>query len=259
MTELQAAALGIIQGLGEFLPISSSAHLVIAPYLLGWTYQGLAYDVMLHIGTLAAVVIYFGADWYRIIKAGVTAPRKEGGLLFWQLAAGSVPAGLAGLLLARQAETIFRSPLWIAANLAAFTIFIYLADRSPAQKYTLKNFSFKDALLIGAAQSLALMPGASRAGVTIMAALLLGYSRSEAARISFLLSTPVIIGAGLLEFSKIPPGSLNTVFAVGVAAALISGLASIKFLLTYLKTRDLRPFLAYRLLLAGFILWTALR
>lgn len=255
MTELHAAILGILQGLGEFLPISSSAHLALAPYLFGWNYQGLAYDVMLHLGTLAAVLIYFAGDWFRIIKRGLLEPKKPGGLLLWQLAAGSVPAALAGLLLLKQAETVFRSPLWIAANLAVFTAFIYLADRKPAQKMTLEGFNFKDALIIGAAQCLALMPGASRSGVTIMAALFAGYARGDAARISFLLSCPVIFGAGMLEFLKLPHGSFNPVFATGAAASFISGLLAIKFFLSYLKNHDLKPFLVYRLGLAAFIFW----
>ncbi|OGW25498.1 MAG: hypothetical protein A2X59_04865, partial [Nitrospirae bacterium GWC2_42_7] len=217
-----------------------------------------AYDVMLHLGTLAAVLIYFAGDWIRIIKKGLLEPKKPGGLLLWQLAAGSVPAGLAGLLLSKQAETVFRSPLWIASNLAVFSVFIYLADRKPAQKNTLESFNFKDALLIGAAQSLALMPGASRSGMTIMAALFAGYSRSDAATISFLLSCPVIFGAGILEFLKLPSGSFNSVFAAGVAASFISGLLAIKFFLLHLKNHDLKPFLVYRLLLAGFIFWKVL-
>ena len=258
MTELNAAILGILQGLGEFLPISSSAHLAITPYLLGWNYQGLAYDAMLHLGTLAAVLIYFSGDWFRIIKKGLTSPKEPGGLLLWQLAAGSVPAAAAGLALADKAETVFRSPLWIAANLALFTAFIYMADRKPAQKAVLADFSFKDALIIGAAQSLALMPGASRSGVTIMAALAIGYARSDAARISFLLSCPIIFGAGALEFLKLPPGSFSAAFAVGMAASFISGLFAIKFFLSYLKNHNLNVFLIYRLALSAFIFWKTL-
>jgi len=258
MTEFHAAILGVLQGLGEFLPISSSAHLALAPYLFGWSYQGLSYDVMLHLGTLSAVLIYFAGDWFRIVKDGLLEPKKPGGLLLWQLAAGSIPAGLAGLLLSKQAEAVFRAPLWIAVNLAIFTVFIYLADRKPEQKTTLAGFNFKDAVIIGAAQSLALLPGASRSGMTIMAALFLGYARGDAARISFLLACPVIFGAGLHEFFKLPQGSINSVFAVGVAASFISGLLAIKFFLSYLKNHDLKPFLAYRLLLAGFIFWKVL-
>jgi undecaprenyl-diphosphatase len=255
MTELHAIILGILQGVGEFLPISSSAHLALAPYIFGWPYQGLAYDVMLHLGTLLAIAVYFARDWLAIVKAGLTKSKERDGRLLWLLAAGSVPAGLAGLLLNDQAEHVFRSPLWIAFNLIFFSGLIYLADRAPSQKKTIGDITLKDMLLVGLAQSLALMPGASRAGMTIMAALFLGYSRYDAARLSFLLATPVIFGAGLLEARKIAPADLNSAFAAGVIAAFIAGILSIKFLLSYLKNKDLKPFIAYRVALGLFILW----
>ena len=255
MTELHAVALGILQGVGEFLPISSSAHLALAPYVFGWRYQGLAYDVMLHLGTLLAISVYFAKDWFVIIKAGLTRPKEPGGKLLWLLAAGSVPAAAAGLLLNDLAEHAFRDPRWIAFNLIFFSGLIYLADRSPSQKKTAGDISVKDIFLIGLAQSVALMPGASRAGMTIMAALFLGYARYDAARLSFLLATPVIFGACLLEARKIGPADLNAAFAAGLAASFIAGLLSIKFLLAYLKSNNLRPFIVYRVMLGIFILW----
>lgn len=271
MTELHAVILGVLQGVGEFLPISSSAHLALAPYIFGWQYQGLAYDVMLHLGTLLAIVVYFAPDWLGIIRAGLTSlwtrtssamsqrtpscPKEQEGRLLWLLAAGSVPAAVAGLLLNHQAEHAFRNPLWIAFNLIFFSGLIYLADRSPSRKKSIGDITLKDILLIGLAQSVALMPGASRAGMTIMAALFLGYARYDAARLSFLLATPVILGAGLLEARKISPSDLNGAFAAGVIAAFIAGLLSIKFLLTYLKSGNLKPFIAYRVILGLFIFW----
>ncbi len=255
MTELHAVILGVLQGVGEFLPISSSAHLALAPYIFGWRYQGLAYDVMLHLGTLLAIAVYFAPDWLAIVKAGLTRPKEQDGRLLWLLAAGSIPAAAAGLMLTHSAEHAFRDPIWIASNLLFFSGLIYLADRSPSQVKKIGDITLKDILLIGLAQSVALMPGASRSGMTIMAALFLGYARYDAARLSFLLATPVILGAGLLEARKIAPADLNPAFAAGVVAAFIAGILSIKFLLSYLKSRDLKPFIAYRVMLGLFIFW----
>ncbi|MBI5744616.1 MAG: undecaprenyl-diphosphate phosphatase [Elusimicrobia bacterium] len=255
MTDLQAIILGTLQGAGEFLPISSSAHLALAPRLFGWEYQGLAYDVMLHLGTLLAVLIYFAKDWIKILKDGLGAPRSPEGKLLWLLVLASVPAAAAGLLLNDYAETVFRDPLWIAFNLVFFSFVIWLADRKPAQVLEEGSFSWKHALLIGLAQCIALMPGASRSGMTIMAALFLGYRRSSAARLSFLLSTPVIMGAGLLEARKISPAQLDAAFAWGLAAAFLSGLACIWLLLSWVKRRSLAPFLVYRVALGAAIFW----
>lgn len=278
MTELHAVVLGVLQGVGEFLPISSSAHLALAPYIFGWQYQGLAYDVMLHLGTLLAIAVYFAPDWLAIIRAGLASlgtwttpamsprtiscavsgqprPNERDGRLLWLLAAGSVPAAAAGLFLHDQAEHAFRDPAWIAFNLIFFSGLIYLSDKSPSQKKTVGDINLKDIALIGLAQSVALMPGASRAGMTIMAALFLGYARYDAARLSFLLATPVIFGAGLLEARKIALSDLNAAFAAGVIAAFIAGLLSIKFLLSYLKSKNLTPFIAYRVMLGLFIFW----
>ena len=253
MTELHALILGILQGAGEFLPVSSSAHLALAPKVFGWAYQGLAYDVMLHLGTLLAVLIYFAADWLKIFRDAVSAPRSPEGRLLPLLALASVPAGIAGVLLNDYAETLFRNPLWIAFNLVFFSVFIWLSDRRPRQDLDEGSFNARHALLIGLAQCLALMPGASRSGMTIMAALFLGYRRASAARISFLLSTPVILGAGLLEARKITPDQLNAAFASGLAAAFLSGLACIWLLMSWMKKRDLKPFLIYRVALGAAI------
>ncbi|OGR75560.1 MAG: UDP-diphosphatase [Elusimicrobia bacterium GWC2_64_44] len=253
MTNFQAIVLGVLQGAGEFLPISSSAHLAIAPRLFGWEYQGLAYDVMLHLGTLLAVLIYFARDWLKIFRDAITAPRSPEGRMLWLLALASVPAGAAGLLLNDYAETVFRDPLWIAFNLVFFSFVIYAADRKPAQALDESAFSPRHALLIGLAQCVALMPGASRSGMTIMAALFLGYTRSASARLSFLLSTPVILGAGLLEARKITPDQLNAAFAWGLAASFLAGLAFIWLLMAWMKRRTLAPFLAYRVALGAAI------
>lgn len=255
MTEFQAVILGILQGAGEFLPISSSAHLALAPRVFGWPYQGLAYDVMLHLGTLLAVLIYFSRDWLNIFKDALTRPKAPEGRLLWLLALASVPAAVAGIALNDLAETVFRDPLWIAFNLVFFTFVIWLADRRPAQDIGEEAFSPRHALIIGLAQCLALMPGASRSGMTIMAALFLGYRRAAAVRLSFLLSTPVIIGAGLLEARKISPEQLNSAFAAGMLVSFLAGLGFIWLLMSWVRKRDLTPFLVYRLLLGAAIFW----
>ncbi len=254
MTETHAAVLGILQGAGEFLPISSSAHLALAPHLLGWEYQGLAYDVMLHLGTLLAVLIYFAKDWLKIFRDAFTRAPGPDGRLLWLLMLATAPAGIAGVLLNKAAETAFRDPLWIAFNLVFFSVFIWLADRKPAQALAEEAFTPRHALLIGLAQCLALMPGASRSGMTIMAALFLGYRRDSAARISFLLSTPVIMGAALLEARKIAPAQLDAAFMIGLAASFVSGLAFIGLLMSWVRKRTLAPFLVYRVLLGAAIL-----
>lgn len=258
MSELQAVILGVLQGAGEFLPISSSAHLALAPHIFGWEYQGLAYDVMLHLGTLAAVLIYFRRDWINIFSDAFRSPRSPGGRMLWLLALASVPAAVAGLSLNDLAETLFRDPRWIAFNLVFFSGVIYLADRKPRQDIDESSFSAKHALLIGLAQCLALMPGASRSGMTIMAALFLGYRRSAAARISFLLSTPVILGAGLLESRNISADQLTAPFFWGLAVSFLSGLAFIWLLMSWVKKRTLTPFLIYRVLLGSAIFITLL-
>jgi undecaprenyl-diphosphatase len=255
MTEFQAMVYGVLQGAGEFLPISSSAHLALAPRVLGWQDPGLAYDVMLHLGTLAAVLVYFAQDWFKIFKDALTRAGEKEGRLLWLLAAGSLPAGVAGLALNHAAETVFRNPLWIAFNLVFFSLFIWLADRKPAQALAEESFSLKHALLIGAAQALAIMPGASRAGMTIMAALFLGYARGPAARLSFLLGTPIILGAGLMEARKISFSAVDAAFATGLAASFLAGLACIWLFLSWMKKRTLAPFLVYRVALGAAIFW----
>lgn len=273
MTNFQSIILGILQGLGEFLPISSSAHLAAIPSFLGWEYQGLAYDVMLHAGTLLAVLIYFARDWHEILRDAFVPlfKREEGKSVFqalkenisekpdtagllWLLVIATIPAGIFGVLLDDIAENTFRGPRWMAANLIIFSIFIFMADRKAAQIRDERGLTLKHALIIGLAQCLALMPGASRSGMTIMAALFLGYTRPSAARFSFLLSTPVIGGAALLKAMKFSAADINMPFILGIAASFITGLLVISFFMKWLKKHGLMPFLVYRVLLGLAIL-----
>src|SRR5688572_22740263 len=206
MTYFQAIVLGIVQGLGEFLPISSSGHLIVMPWLLGWQVQSLAFDVALHLGTLAAVLYAFAGDWWRLVTSAVRAVVRGQAAtdpdlrLLVLLALASIPAGVSGLLLDEWAETTFRNPLLVAFDMAAMGGVLYLADRRASggikEAWTA---SLRDALLIGAAQALALVPGISRSGATISMALFLGFRREEAARFSFLLATPLTFAAVALK------------------------------------------------------------
>lgn len=254
MNYLQALVLGLLQGLGEFLPISSSAHLVIGPYFFNWNYQGLQYDVMLHLGTLLAIVAYFWKDWLKIIADGFTRPKEKEGRFLWYVLLATVPGALAGYFLEEKAETVFREPQVIAGSLIFFSIFIFLADRLSRNQKELDELRLVDVLLIGLAQSLAIVPGASRSGMTIMMALFLGYRRQAAARFSFLLATPLIVGAALLEVPKIALSEINGPFIVGFLSSALFGFLSIGFLLSFLRTRNLVPFVLYRLGLALLIL-----
>lgn len=258
MTVIQAIVLGILQGIGEFLPISSSAHLVLVPYIFGWDYQGLAYDVMLHMGTLAAVLIYFAKDWIKIFKDAFARKPGTDGKMLWFLVAASIPASVFGFLLNDLAETAFRDQRWIALNLIFFSFFIFWADKKAKQNLSEDKLNLKYALLIGLAQCLALLPGASRSGMTIMAALFLGFTRSTSAKFSFLLSTPVIFGAGLFEALKLSSSDLNAVFAYGFLASFITGFAVIGFFMHWLKKHGLIPFIVYRVLLGTCILLSAI-
>jgi undecaprenyl-diphosphatase len=248
---MHAIWLGILQGLGEFLPISSSGHLIVVPWLLGWPIQSLAFDVALHVGTLVAVLAAFAGDWWRLFSGaarGVAekrfAPEARTLLL---IVLGSVPAGVAGLLLDDWAETVFRAPALVAATMALMGVVLYAADRrAVAGEGGDGAITLKDALLIGSAQALALVPGVSRSGATISMALLLGHRRQEAARFSFLLATPITAGAALVKVPHLLHGADLSVVLPGMVAAAVVGLLSIKLLLRYVRTRDYRPFAWYR-------------
>lgn len=251
MTTLHAIWLGVLQGLGEFLPISSSGHLIVLPWLLGWPIQSLAFDVALHVGTLVAVLAAFAGDWWRLFAGAArglagkrVAPEARTLLL---IALGSVPAGVAGLLLDEWAETVFRAPALVATTMALMGVVLYVADRRAVSgEGTGDGITLRDALLIGSAQALALVPGVSRSGATISMALLLGHRRQEAARFSFLLATPITAGAALLKVPHLLHGADLSVVLPGMIAAAVVGLLSIKLLLGYVRTRDYRPFAYYR-------------
>jgi undecaprenyl-diphosphatase len=256
LTILQAVILGLAQGLGEFLPISSSAHLVLVPWFFGWTDPGLTFDVALHIGTLVAVVIYFWKDWWELIIKGFSDVRSVRGRLFWYLAAASVPGAAAGFLFEKKAETILRSPVLIAAMLIVMGIFLYWADRRSAKNIEMNGITFWTSMLIGISQALAIIPGVSRSGITMTTGLLAGVTREGAARFSFLLSTPIIFGAAMVKLPHVISNSsmITVSFAIGMLVSCVTGIVSIGFLLRYVQTKNFLPFAWYRFILGALVI-----
>lgn len=261
MTLAQAIVLGIVQGLTEFLPISSSGHLIVMPWLLGWGVQSLAFDVALHIGTLTAVLWAFAGDWLRILRGALAGARQrrplatQEGRLLLALALACVPAVIAGLALEDWAETTFRSPTLVAVTMTVMAIVLFLADRrASGGEGTVETVTYRDALIIGAAQALALVPGVSRSGSTISMALFLRYKREEAARFSFLLSTPITFAAAAREVPALfQSGAELGLVLPGIVTAAVVGFAAIRGLLAYVRTRDYLPFVYYRLAFAALI------
>jgi len=256
LTILQAVILGLAQGLGEFLPISSSAHLVLIPWILRWTDPGLTFDVALHVGTLVAVIIYFWKDWWQLIIKGFTDVRSEKGRLFWYLVVATVPGAIAGFLLEKKAETLFRSPLLIAIMLILMGIFLYWSDHRSSKNMEMNNITLRTSLLIGISQAVAIIPGVSRSGITMTTGLLMGLTREGAARFSFLLSTPIIFGAAMVKLPGVlsNPSAITIDFTIGMAVSCITGIASIGFLLRYVQTKDFLPFVWYRFVLGVLVI-----
>jgi undecaprenyl-diphosphatase len=264
MTAARALVLGILQGLGEFLPISSSGHLIVVPWLFGWADSGLSFDVALHLGTLAAVAAAFWRDWLRMIAAffralpsGRVLEDRDARLLVY-LAVASVPGAVAGLLLDKWAETTFRAPGLVALMMTLVGLVLWAADRRAGRPNHGEDVSLAEALVIGLAQALAIVPGTSRSGVTISAALFLGQKREAAARFSFLLALPITAGAALVKVPHLfRAGSETGPVLVGMLAAALSGFLAIRLLLAYVRTRSYRPFVWYRLAFA-LLVWSVL-
>ncbi|MBE0510628.1 MAG: undecaprenyl-diphosphate phosphatase [Chromatiales bacterium] len=261
MDWLQILVLSVVQGLTEFLPISSSAHLILVPVLTDWQDQGLAFDVAVHVGTLIAVVSYFHRELRVILADGFAsiAQRRRVGdsNLFWAVGLGTIPVGLAGLLFKDVIETSLRSPLVLAVATILFGLLLWWADRMGKRERDEHSIGWKDILFIGLAQALALIPGTSRSGITITAGLMLGLSRQAAARFSFLLSIPVILLAGGLYTIKLVQADTVVDWSVLIGGALLSGLTAylcIHYFLKLLERIGMLPFVIYRLLLGVVLL-----
>lgn len=259
MDIFQAVVLGIFQGLGEFLPISSTAHLILAPYFFGWNDPGLSFDVALHIGTLIAVIWFFWRDWLDIFRSVSNDLFKTSytlrvagysSKLLWLLVIASVPGAFFGFLLDSKAEAAFRNPLLIAFALSMVGLVLYLVDKYAMHRKEIGIMTKKDAFLIGLSQAVAIIPGVSRSGATMTAALSLGFSREQAARFSFLLSTPIIFGAAVVKVPSLFVGGLSMPILFGILASAITGYLAIKFMLKFIQKVGYAPFFWYRLMLA---------
>jgi undecaprenyl-diphosphatase len=262
MTDFQALVLGLVQGLSEFLPISSSAHLTLTPWFFGWDDPGLAFDVALHIGTLVAVAWYFRREWVALTLSAFSIARKrkvetpdEWKLVF--LVVATIPAAIAGLALEDLAETTFRSPMLIAINLMIMGVALWLVDLIARRDRPLKDLTVRNAFTIGLIQCLALVPGVSRSGSTITGARLLGVDRQSAAVFSFLMSFPVTLAAAILKApDAFAAGTEATTIMIGIAAAAVSSWLAIAVLLRFVSRYSFGVFAAYRLVLGVVILMT---
>ncbi len=261
MELFQAFILGMVQGLGEFLPISSSAHLILTPWLFGWKDQGLAFDVALHWGTLLAVVGYFRRDIWHLVKGFLHSLRNSTRdlqnnvyqKLSWLIVLATVPAAVIGKLLEEKVETIFRNPLLIAFTLAIVGIILLVADKRGLKERNLNHTTWSDAWIIGLSQAVAIIPGISRSGATMIAGLFQGLKREDAARFSFLMSIPIIFGAGVLKLPEIAQIENHGQLLVGFISSAFFGFFSIKFLLKYISNKSFAIFTWYRLALAAVI------
>ena len=265
---IQALILGIVQGLTEFLPVSSSGHTVIVPWLFGWDdpfITSLPFSVMLHLGTLVALLVYFRAEWVRLVPAGLATIRDRSfrgdpdRRLAWLLVAATIPAAIVGFLFNDLFEESVRQVGVVAVTLVVGGVLLWLADHLGPRSKGVGDVTFPIALGIGVAQALALIPGISRSGISISAGRIAGLDREAAARFAFLMATPITAGAGIFEARGLLTGEAGVdvqvgPLLVGMLAAAISGMAAIHFMLTYLRTRSLDVFVWYRFGLAAFVI-----
>ncbi len=260
MTSFQAFVLGTLQGLSEFLPISSSAHLFLTPWFFGWSPGGLAFDVALHTGTLIAVLWYFRNDWVALVQAAISMVRgrcietnEQRRVLFLIIA--TIPGAIGGVLLQSRAESTFRNPALVAMTLIVMGILLWLIDKLRDRERALGEMRWADAVLIGLSQVVALVPGVSRSGATITTGRLLRFDRAAAARFSFLMSMPITAAAIVYEAPKaLQEGASITPLVVGVAAAAISGWLAIAVLMRFLSRHSYGVFAVYRVVLGILVL-----
>jgi undecaprenyl-diphosphatase len=262
MTPLQAIVLGFVQGATEFLPISSTAHLALVPWFFGWPDPGLGFDIALHLGTLVALLVFFRAEWLDLLSGGVDLLRgrreKPNAKLMLFIVAGTVPALIAGALLADFADNTLRKPPVIASALIVLALVLVVSERVSKRQRRLEQMTLGDALAVGCAQAVAIIPGVSRSGITITAALFRGMTREGAARFSFLLSTPIIgaaVSKAIVDGVRhgFPAVSLSSAI-MGIAVSGVVGYLSIAFLIRYLGTHNTYGFVVYRIVLGIVIL-----
>ncbi len=258
---MESIVLGLIQGITEFFPVSSTAHLFLVPWLFSWQDQGLTFTVALHVGSLFAILYCFRGDLALIIRdffCGLRSFSFEGrqhGKTGVYIVVATLPAVAAGFLFESYASGVFRDPVLVAAFLFGFGVLLYISDRKTTGSRTLSDMNLADALFFGVAQAFAILPGASRAGVTITGGLFRNYKREDAARFSFLLAIPVIIAAGVFEIRHLRHEDvLRWSFVLGVAVSFVSALFAIRFLLGYVRTRSFTVFVVYRMILCVVII-----
>jgi len=266
LNPFQALVLAVVQGVTEFLPVSSSGHLILVPYFLKWPDQGLAFDIATHVGTLLAILAYFRWDVRDLVIGFFTGqPRSADGdynprHLAWMIVLATIPAGIAGLLFKDWVETQARSALLVAGTTIVYGLLLGIADRLGRHANRIGEIGWQAALVIGIAQALAIVPGTSRSGITITAALLLGLTRPAAARFSFLMGIPVFVLAGAKQgfdlFETGLPAAQLLPMAIGLVGSAVVGYAAIAWLLSWLRSRSLTVFMVYRLLLGAVILAT---
>jgi undecaprenyl-diphosphatase len=265
MPLLQVIVLGVVQGLTEFLPISSTAHLYLTSWLLGWNTEGLNFDIMLHLGTLVAVLLYFLRDWLQIIgqgfglRVGHDDELRHNHMMLWLLAIGTIPVGVVGFLFNKQAETTWRTPWVMGAMLVAIGLLMWFAENSSRKLRDLASLNLADSVIIGVGQALAVVPGTSRSGISISTGLFRDLTNEAAARYSFLLSAPAVAGAvakALWDMHKLHQlhSLLDSPFLIGVMVSGVTGCAVIAWFLHYLRRNSLRPFVIYRLLFGIIVL-----
>jgi len=254
MTILQAIVYGIVQGIGEFLPISSTAHLILIPWLFKWQDPGLSYDVALHLGTAVAVILFFWKDWVNLISAGFTRAKSSDGKLFWLIVVATIPGGIAGVLLDKYAETL-RNPALIGVMLIVMGIVLYAADKMGRKDVALKDIGFSRSLIVGFAQILAIIPGVSRSGITMSTGRMMGLTREGIAKFTFLLSTPIILADALYHSKGLKTAPVEKLpFIVALLTAAVVGILSIKFLLDYLKKKGFGIFAIYRFIIGAVVI-----
>ena len=282
MTYIQAIVLGIVQGLTEFIPISSSAHLIIVPWLFHWNSPSLAFDISLHLGTLISLLWFFITDWIHLLKAGISSiferkirndPYRK---LAWQIVLGCIPGAIVGVLFESQIEELFHKPdvpvtmqamLAMAGIIILLGVLLFIAERGAKHRKNLYELSMKNAMLIGLAQALSIFPGVSRSGSTITAGLATGIRREDAARFSFLLGAPLVAGAGIigaidvftqLSAEGLAPSEL-LFYLIGFITSAIVGYLCIKLMLRFLQKNSTDIFVYYRFALAVMIIGVALK
>jgi undecaprenyl-diphosphatase len=263
---IQSLILGIVQGLSEFFPVSSTAHLVLFPWFFSWHDPGLAFDVALHIGTLLALIYYFWRDWSAIVLefiAGVSGlgfkdyPNGRIGLI---IIIACIPGGAAGVLFEKQASGMLRDPFGIAFTLFFFGLVLYVSDRFSAKDKTISEMSFSDGLIIGVFQAISIVPGVSRSGISITGGLMRSFKRDEAARFSFLIAAPIIAGAAVFESRHLDFATVVSLpFLAGILSSAVFGYLAIKYLLKYVQKGSYTVFVIYRIALTALIVFIYLK